>query len=191
MNIKVDKNHPDEIALRIEEDRLRLLQSDKAKKERELARLTQLYMTQKRSNKQALIDAEADRLLGSTSTLPTVDNDLKDIEAIEHRIAVLKVAIDKQRTKVDHVRGQFSVHLCEINKNLYVEIERRIAAAVKALASANQEEADFFNALRDEGCSSISFRPMRLSQVGLANDQQSVAAFHQQEMRKYCPEALQ
>src|ERR1044072_4591141 len=90
----------------------------------------------------------------------------------------------------DLVRSRFSVYLCEINHARYVQIERRIAKAVQELAQANEEEARFFEELRDAGASSISFRSMRISQVGIASDHQSVAAFHRREVEAHCPEAL-
>jgi hypothetical protein len=94
---------------------------------------------------------------------------------------VFDVAINKQRMEVEKVRGRFSLHLCEINRAQYVEVERRIARAVQELAEANQAEVEFFNALRDAGANSISFRPMRINQVGIASDNHSVAAYHQRK----------
>jgi len=189
MAIKTDDKHPDVIALRTEEEKSQALQGDRAKEEEKLGQLTQLYMSRKQSNKQALLEAEADRLLGGTGTLPSADNDLKDIEAIEHKIAVLDIAISKQKAEVDKVRSRFSVHLCQINRAQYVEIERRIAKAVQELAAANEEEIRFFQALLDAGCSSISFRPMRINAIGIMADDQSVARFHEREVKEFCPEA--
>ena len=117
------------------------------------------------------------------------DEDLKDIEVIEHRISVLDIAIYKQRIEVDKARGRFSLKVCEANRVRYVEIERRIAKAVQELASANESEMLFFRELQDAGCHSIPFRSMRVNAIGLPSDDQSLATFHARELREYCPEA--
>lgn len=142
MKIKIDEKSPELAVLKLEASKLTALQGDRAKEQEKLGQLTQLYMSRKQTNKQALLEAEADRLLGGSATLLAADNDLKDIEAIEHRIAVLDIAITKQQTEVDGVRGRFSLRICEINRSRYVEIERRIARAVRELAEANQEESN-------------------------------------------------
>ena len=54
---------------------------------------------------------------------------------------------------------------------------------------ANEEELDFFEALRDAGASSISLRPMRIGQVGIARDTQGLVAFHEREVEQYVSEA--
>ena len=61
---------------------------------------------------------------------------------------------------------------------------------MQELALANQEELDFFEALRDAGASSISLRPMRIGQVGIARDTQGVVAFHEREVQRYISEAV-
>jgi hypothetical protein len=45
MAIKVDKKHPDLIALTTEENKLQALQSDRVREEKELARITELYLS--------------------------------------------------------------------------------------------------------------------------------------------------
>jgi hypothetical protein len=190
MKIKTDEKSPELAALQLEEGKLTALQGDRAKEQNELDRMTQIYLSRKQSNKASRLEDEADQLINGTNMVTSAaDSDLKTIEAIEHKIAVLDLAINKQRSKLDTARGRFSLHLCQINKDRYVEIERRIARAVKELAEANQAEVEFFNELRDAGANSISFRPMRITQVGIASDSQSVARFHEREVKQYCPEA--
>jgi hypothetical protein len=186
--IKVDEKHPDLIALRQEETKLQGLLGDRATAVSEVDRRTQLYLSRRQSNQQARLEAEADQLLGKTNA--NLDEDLKNIEVIEHSIAVLDIAIRKQALEVDGCRGRVSQHLCGMNRTLHIKIVQRISKALQELALANQEELDFFEALRDAGASSISLRPMRIGQVGIARDTQGVVAFHEREVQRYISEAV-
>lgn len=190
MEIKVDEKHADVIALRREESKLQALRVERATHDTELARVTQLYLSRRKSNQQARLEAEADHLLhGTKANSNNPDEDLKDIEVIEHRIAVLDIAIGKQRLEVDRLRGRVSLHLCEVNRARHVQIVRRIAQALKELSLANECEVEFFEELRDAGATSISLRPMRIGQVGIASDTQGIAAFFQREVEQYVAEA--
>jgi len=188
MAIRVDEQHPDLIALRREETKLQGLLGDRATAVSEVDRRTQLYLSRRQSNQQARLEAEADQLLGKTNA--NLDEDLKNIEVIEHSIAVLDIAIRKQALEVDGCRGRVSRHLCGMNRSLHIQIVQRISKALQELALANQEELDFFEALRDAGASSISLRPMRIGQVGIARDTQGVVAFHEREVQRYISEAV-
>jgi len=108
--IKVDEKHPDLIALRQEETKLQGLLGDRATAVSEVDRRTQLYLSRRQSNQQARLEAEADQLLGKTNA--NLDEDLKNIEVIEHSIAVLDIAIRKQALEVDGCRGRVSQHRC-------------------------------------------------------------------------------
>jgi len=187
--IKVDEKDPEVRALRAEESKLQTLLSDRAAEESELSRTTQIYLSRRKSNERARLEAEADELLRGTAMKANPDDDLKDIELIEHRISVLDIAIDKQRMELDKARSRFSLKVCEANRARYVEIEKRIAKALAELGSANESEVLFSRELQDAGCNSIPFRPMCVGVIGLPSDDQSVAAFHMRELREYCPEA--
>lgn len=99
--IKVDEKDPEVRTLRAEESKLQTLLSDRAAEESELSRTTQIYLSRRKSNERARLEAEADELLRGTAMKANPDEDLKDIEVIEHRISVLDIAIDKQRIEVD------------------------------------------------------------------------------------------
>jgi len=186
----VDEKHPDIIALRREETKLQKLLGDRATLATEFDRMTQLYMSRRQSNQQARLEREADELLsGKTKANLNLDEDLKNIEVIEHSIAVLDIAIGKQALEVDRLRGRLSLHLNGINRALHIKIVQRISKALQELALANQEECDFFEALRDAGATSISLRPMRIGQIGIASDSQGIAAIHEREIKQYVAEA--
>jgi hypothetical protein len=94
--IKVDEKDPEVRTLRAEESKLQTLLSDRAAEEAELARTIQIYLSRRKSNERARLEAEADELLRGTAMKANPDDDLKDIEVIEHRISVLDIAIDKR-----------------------------------------------------------------------------------------------
>ena len=84
--IKVDEKDPEVRTLRAEESKLQTLLSDRAAEESELSRTTQIYLSRRKSNERARLEAEADELLRGTAMKANPDDDLKDIELIEHRI---------------------------------------------------------------------------------------------------------
>ena len=114
--IKVDEKDPEVRALRAEESKLQTLLSDRAAEEAELARTIQIYLSRRKSNERARLEAEADELLRGTAMKANPDDHLKDIEVIEHRISVLDIAIDKQRMELDKARSRFSLKVCEANR---------------------------------------------------------------------------
>jgi hypothetical protein len=188
--IKIDEKDPSVIALRAAESKLQQLLSDRAAKESELSVATQKYMAARKSIQHSKLEAEAEQLLGGQQPGQTETQvESADLERIQHQIDVLNIAIDRQQQTVDVLRGKFSLAVCNANRARYVEIERRIARAVQELAQANEDEARFIEELRDAGCSSVSFRPMRINEVGLASDSQSRAANHRKELQQFLPEA--
>jgi hypothetical protein len=173
------------IALRNEEATLRRVEADLEKKKCELETVIARYMDRKQSPR---LQVEVQALLNEAQ----MPNDVSqaDIEKIEHDIRVHEAAIAEQRKIVSIVRSRVSVKIQELNRGHYLEIVRKIHEAVVALASANQSEVDFFDELRAAGCDSIQFRPMRVTSVGLARDQQGVAALHRREVAQFVPDAM-
>jgi hypothetical protein len=188
--IKIDEKDPCVIALRTGEGKLKELTAERATKESELSTATQKYMSARKSIQHSKLEAEADELLGGQrlEQTETLVQSI-DLERLQHQIDVLSVAIDRQQQTVDMLRGKFSLAVCNANRSRYVEIERRIARAVRELAEANEDEARFIEELRDAGCSNVSFRPMRINEIGLASDSQSRANCHRRELQEFLPEA--
>jgi hypothetical protein len=184
--IKIDEKDPRVIALRKEEKRLHELATRHGEKKAELDKAMAKYIAARQMG-QSKLAIEVDEVLRGEDIGPKISRG--DIERLEHENAVLSAAIKKQQHAVDVARGQFSLALCESVKARYVEIERRIAKAVQELAAANEAELKFIQELWDSGCSSVPFRPMRVSAIGVASDPQSRAAFHRKEVQEFCPEA--
>jgi hypothetical protein len=181
--------HDSTTRLKDELAKLAELHKQRSAEQAELDKTTNRYLLAKRPTEQSRLEAEADQLLDGAAkgVEPTAPSD--DFEAIEHRIAVLDVAIQRQHQKIDKVRSEFSSEVCNANRDQYILIEKRIAKAVAELAAANQSEINFFNELTAAGCSSITFRPMRVSSLGLLNDPNSRASLHLREIREFCPQA--
>jgi hypothetical protein len=187
--ITINEQEPCVIALRHAESKLRELATSRAAKEEKLSIATQSYMRVAQSRSRAKLDAEADELLRGQLISDKTAVQPADLERLDHEIAVLDVAMDRQKEIVDMARGKFSQAVCHANRARYVEIEKRIARAVQELALANQAEVDFIDELRDAGATPI-FRPMRVNQIGIASDPQSLAAFHRKEVEQFLPEAV-
>ena len=188
MAIKVDEKNVYTIALREGERKLNDLIALRRKKEDELSEATERYLERRRSQQRSVIELEAEALLSGEPIKAGADT--ADFEKLQRAIDVLSEAIAQQTQLVDGLRSKNSVVVCNLNRSTYVAIEKRIAAAVRELAAANEAEALFFRELQDAGCTAIQFRPMRVGAVGLASDDQSVASFHRKEVATYCPEAL-
>lgn len=182
--------HESTTRLREAEGKLAELHRERSAVQAEIDRLTNRYMSTKKPTGQSRINDEAAALLSGASVSDEVDDLQKRIADCTHRAAVLDAAVKQQREAVNHASTQFSAALCAANRDVYLAIERRLAAAVKALAEANEEEAAFFAELYAAGASSISFRPMRVTAVGTLRDTQSGASFHRKEMEAYLPEAM-
>jgi hypothetical protein len=185
---KLSDDAPELVALRAAERKYDALAADREREKAELDKATQRYLSNKKPSQQSKIEAEADELI--TGIAKSADQSLKDLSEIDHKIAVLDVAVEKQREEVSRARSKYSVALCRANRRRYIEIERRIAQAVQALAEANEIEMRFLEGLCDAGCSTIPFRPMRMAAVGVSSDPQSRAALHRREVEEFCPDAL-
>ena len=184
---KLDGTDETVVALKGEELKLHSLMKDRSGKEKELSlaldRLAEITKVRRESG----LQAEATLLrTGRAMDEPTRQH----VEKLEHEVQVLDVAIHQQRAEVQKVRGKYSRKLCELNRAEYVRVEKQIAAAVEALARANQEELDFTHGLRDAGAS-VPFQTMRINSVGVLSDPQSGANFHRKEFERNCPEALE
>jgi hypothetical protein len=190
--IKVDEKHPATIALRKAETMLQSLGEKRHEKDLELQEKTAQFMRQAALGSRSAIDLEAGELLlaeGGAAVKTPVG--ASDIQRLEHELNVLTTAVEKQQRIVDHERAEFSVIVCDSQRNAYIQIERDILAALEKLAQANQAERDFFNALKDAGVSSIPFRFMRVREVGLASDPQGKLSRHRQELAQFAPEVLE
>ena len=190
--ITTDEMHPCFIACHKAETKLNelrmLLRKDQGERDWKL----QIHLAQKSaepSTERAKLDSEANQLLSGRAGTDQVS--AQDIEDLNHRIAVLERAIEKQLNTGSKLRTEYSVFVCEskAQQDRYIAIERRIARAVRELAEANQEKVAFFDEHHAAGVTP-RYRPMRVGAVGLASDPNSVASFHHREVKQYCPEAL-
>ena len=190
--ITIDEKHPCVIACHEAETKLNELRMQLRPLLSERDSKLQRFLAQKsaeHSNERSKLDSEADQLLfGSTSTDQI---SAQDIENLDHKIAVLERAIERQLNIVSNLRTEYSVFVCEskAQQDRYIAIERRIARACAELAEANAAEVKFFDELHAAGVTP-RFRPMRVSVIGLPSDPNSVATFHHREVETYCPEAL-
>jgi hypothetical protein len=190
--IKIDETHPCFIARHEGETKLTELRMLLRKEQVELDSKLPRFLAQKaadRSNERAKLDTEVDQLLSGSASTDQVS--AQEIEDLNHRIVVLERAIEKQLDTVSNLRMKWSVIVCEskAQRDRYVEIERRIARAVRELAEANAAEVAFFDELTAAGVTP-RFRPMRVGVIGLPSDPNSIAMFHHREVKQYCPEAL-
>ena len=175
------------VALRHEEGKLHELMKTRSAKEKELSLALERLAEITKIRRQSGLEDEATLLrTGKPIDEPT----RQQVEKLEHEVKVLDVAIHQQRAEVEKRRGKYSLELCRINRPEYVRVEKQIAAAVEALARANQEELDFIHGLRDAG-SSVPFQTMRINSVGVLSDPQSGANFHRKEFERNCPEAVE
>ena len=98
----------------------------------------QRFLAQKsaeHSNERSKLDSEADQLLSGSARTDQVS--AQDIEDLNHRIAVLERAIERQLNTVSNLRTQYSVFVCEskAQRDRYIEIERRIASGARTRRS--------------------------------------------------------
>ena len=73
----------------------------------------------------------------------------QEIEDLNHRIAVLEGALEKQVDTVSKLRTEYSVFVCEskAQRDRYIAIERHIARACAELAEVNAAEVKVFDEL--------------------------------------------
>lgn len=163
MKINVDEKNLHVIAFRQSELKLRELNRERSAKTRQLDEELE-RQRRARSSRSAQIDAEAEQLLAGEQLTEKASH---DSQRLEHEIAVLDRALEKQSELIAELQARFSRAVQELNHEQYLKIEHRIAAAIKELSSANLEEQLFFDALLHAGCSAISLRPMRVGFIGL------------------------
>jgi hypothetical protein len=187
--ITIDEKHSCVVASREGETKLNELRLQLRKEQGELAGKLQKYLAQKSSHdERSSLDNEVDQLLAGSASADQVS--AQDIEDLNHRIAVLERAIERQLDTVRNLRTRYSVFVCEskAQRDKYIEIEKRISRACAELAEANAAEVRFFDELNAAGVTP-RFRPMRVSVVGLLTNPNSIASFHRKEVETYCPEA--
>jgi hypothetical protein len=180
--IKIDEKNEHVVAFRGGEKKLRELQQAYAQKKRELSDETARYLESQKS-----LDDEAGELLeaGQVEFHPVTKT---EIERLQREVEIFKVAVQKQREIVDRLRNGYSRAVCSANRPEYLAIEKRIAAAVQELASANQAELEFFEELRAIDVKPVNFRSTRADAIGTLRDPQSFANQHQKQLRQYLPE---
>ena len=186
--ITIDEKHPDAIAYRAAQKKMAALRATLVDKENELSEATERYLARK-SNRVSAVERDASALL---DLVPAASDDIGPdvIEKLNYSIEVLNSAIERQGRIVNERAGQFSLLICNANRQRYLEIERRITDATTELARANEEEAKFFSELLNEGCRAITFRPMRIHSVGFLTDPYSGATLHLREVTEFLPEIL-
>jgi hypothetical protein len=180
--IKIDEKQSDVIAFRAGEKKLAELQQSCAKKKQELSQATARYLESQKS-----LDDEAGELLeaGQLEFQPVTKTEL---ERLQREVQVFKAAIEKQREIVDRLRNGYSRAICSANRAEYLAIEKRIAAAVRELAAANQAELEFFDALQAANVKPVGFRSTRANQIGTLRDPNSFANWHRKEIQQFVPE---
>jgi hypothetical protein len=184
MPIKIDETNVVAVALREGERKLNDFIARRQRKDDELSEETERRLASQRS----ALKLEAEALLTGEPVKTGATG--ADLEKLRREIEILNEAIAQQTRLVDGLRSKYSVVVCNGNRGSYIAIERRILRAVRELAAANEAEVLFFRELQDAGCTSIQFRPMRVSAVGLLSDDQSLAMFHRREVETYLPEAI-
>lgn len=184
----VPENHPAMLAWKADEQKLVDLQQQRRTKELEVEQQTARYSEFVSKNGDERLKAEADALLAGQALMATTRD---DIARGNREIEILSAAIKAQTRIVESARAKAAQVLQNLNREYYLRVQKRIAAAIKELASANEEEIRFFGELHDaSGGASISFRPMRVTQVGTLSDPQGRYAFHMRELKQFVPEAL-
>jgi hypothetical protein len=192
--IIVNEKDPDVVAYRETVRKFQEIEIRRVAKEAELDAAVQKFLAARQEPKQSELEQEAEMLLsGIPSRIEAgkAEQLTKQVETLRHEVEVLIVATEKQREACDRARGKFSLAVCKANSLRYIAIEQRLAGAVQELGAANEAEEIFFDELVAAGVSSISFRPMRIQQVGTLRNEQSLATIHRREVKTYCPEAFQ
>lgn len=149
--IKIDEKNPVTNALRKAEAVLQGLGEKRQQKEAELQeQMVHFTRQQAALRNHTTIDYEAGLLLteGVTAVETNAPVGAADMQRLEHELEVLTSAVEKQKKIVDHARSEFSVVVCDGQRNAYIQIERDILAALEKLAEANEAERDFFKGSR-------------------------------------------
>jgi hypothetical protein len=188
ISIVVDESHPTSIRLREAIGKMSELGARRAdvmkQREAELERLQKII----RGSREEKFGREADMLLENRE----VADSHPSIRELDHQIEVLDFAIARLQEKINNdLRPKFSAMVCSHPANVasYLAIEKRIASAVNALARANEDEATFLGGLYTAGCSSVSFRPMAVKEIGITSDPNSRATAYKRELQQFVPEA--
>ena len=137
-----------------------------------------------------LNEAAADAFLaGKRVDVSSFDERLRKLQ---READVISLALTKQQAITAELRGKFSRDVCDHSQNrrAYIEIEKRIATAVRELAIAGANEEEFFAELDRAGVTRIDYRPMRVKQIGTLRDDNSLASRCLKEFETYLPEAL-
>ena len=181
--IKIDEKHKDVIALRQAEQRLCELRQTQEKKQIELEHALL------RSNEKAAFEAEVERLLSGTKAPSATASFKANVELLQHDIAVLARAITEQERVVEQRKGPFSLAACAANRGVYLANIKAMSDALRQLAEANRAEFELFDELRREDVS-LNFRAMRVREVGVLNDENSLVCRWLRELQSEVPDAV-
>jgi len=111
--ITIDEKHPCVAASREGETKLNELRMQLRKEQGERDSKLQRYLTQKSAHDEhSKLNSEADQLLLSGGA-STDEVSAQDIEDLNHRIAVLERAIEKQLDTVNNLRTRYSAAICQ------------------------------------------------------------------------------
>lgn len=102
---------------------------------------------------------------------------------------ILRAAVELQKHEVEAIGARLSKEMSQQVRPEHIKIVARIAAAVKALAEANEEEQQFRGALTTHGYT-VHLRPLSFFRAGVASDPYSYANLFLKEVREYAPESL-
>lgn len=189
-SIFIDENWESAKALRASEQKEKNIGAELAQVHKQIELTIEQKTSLLRNPREAELVVAADAFLaGKSVDVAPVDERLRKL----HRDAdVISLALTRQQAITAGLRGKFSREVCEHpqNRATYVAIQKRKAAAIMELAASNELEQQFFSALYGAGCSSVSFRPMGIKEIGTLKDGNSRASLHLKELKEFCPEAL-
>ena len=186
----VDSTHPKSIALREAIRKISELGVELASKKQQRAAAIEEERKSIAGSREARLGPKADALLDGRKLPDNPTN--STIEKLDHEIEVIDFAIEKQQQVIADLRGEFSAVVCNHpqNRATYIQIQKRLAAAVAEVAAANEAEEEIFKKLYDAGCSSVKYRPMAIKEVGTLSDPYSRASSYFRELKEHLPEVL-
>jgi len=190
-SIFIDENSESAKALHASELKVKTIGAELAQVQKQIELLIEEKAALLRNPREAGLGAAADAYLAgkSVDVSSSLDERLRELQ---RKADIISLALTRQQEITADLRGKFSREVCNHpeNRATYIGIQKRKAAAVVELAASNECEQQFFSALYGAGCSSVSFRPMGIKEIGTLKDGNSRASLHLAELKKYYPEAL-
>jgi hypothetical protein len=177
-------------ALRASEQKEKTIGAELAQVHRQIELAIEEKNNLLREPREAGLGAAADAFLaGKRVDVSSVGERLRKLQ---READVISLALTKQQAITAEQRGKFSADVCNHpqNRAAYIQIQKRLAAAVFEVATVNALEETFMAELYAAGVSSVPFRPMRIKEIGTLADVNSRASAHGRELEQFCPEVL-